>query len=275
MVQRIDRKSLTLSPGGKSDSKERTERNTFATVAARQLRAGGKLIEAKELLVQQLRLHPRREERKAARQLLGEINTQMFFSSDHTFGKTEYIVQRGDSLWRISRQLNSNPDLIRRTNNLTSDQIHPGDRLLVPEGDFTLVLDLPDARAIVLRDDFFFRQYPIVAVDLPRSRQAQIRTKIAASIFWKDDARLVAPSEEERAESTPWLYLAQPGYVLYGVSEDEEELAEGSVEIAEEREGTVRPDQPPGGIALLKNDLREIELLIERGTPATVIRTRR
>lgn len=54
---------------------------------ARQLRAGGKWAEAQKLLRTQLRIHGKRPEAKAARELLGEINTEMFFSMEVPFGK--------------------------------------------------------------------------------------------------------------------------------------------------------------------------------------------
>lgn len=239
---------------------------------ARQLRAGGKLAEAQQLLLRQLHLDPNAPPHKIARQLLGEINTEMFFSPDHLFGKSEYVVRRGDSLWRIARKLNSSPELIRRTNNLESDRIHPGDRLLIPEADFTLTLDLPNERAVVHHGDGFLTQYPIVAIDLPRSRRSEITTKIAGTTFWKDGERLTSPTEKERAASTPWIRLGHSGYILYGVSEDSE-VGDSTVEISDEGKDR-NPDYPPNGIALLKDDMEEIQILLGHGTPVTIIRKR-
>jgi nucleoid-associated protein YgaU len=99
---------------------------------ARKLRAEGKRGDAQKLLHKQLRISGKRPEAKAARELLGEINTDMFFSTEVPFGKTEYVVQRGDSLWRIARKLDSTPGVIMRTNNMASDRLQPGDKLFVP-----------------------------------------------------------------------------------------------------------------------------------------------
>jgi LysM repeat protein len=238
---------------------------------ARQLRAEGKLAEAQRLLRNQLRLHGHRPEAKAARELLGEINTEMFFSTDVPFGKTEYVVQRGDSLWRIARKLDSTPAVIMRTNRMESDLIKPGDRLLVPNAEFTVTLDLPNERAVVHTGDGFFKQYPIVSINLPRHLESAITTKIKASALWKDGAMLNNPSPADRAAGTPWLHLARGGYILYGVSE-EEGVAQSTVEISDGAADAPRhPDLPRHGIALLKDDLEELQLLIERGTPVTII----
>ena len=240
------------------------------TENARKLRAAGKLIEAQQLLRKQLRIHGTRPEAQAARELLGDINTEMFFSTEVQFGKTEYVVQRGDSLWRIARKLDSTPSVIMRTNNMDSDRIQPGDRILVPDLEFTVTLDLPNDRAVVHTGDSFFKEYPIVGIKLPRPIKAPITTRVKGSSFWKEGTMLASPSETERAASTPWLHLANGGYILYGISE-EEGIGDSAVEISETNPKERDPNLPPRGIALLKEDLAELQLLIDRGTPITII----
>ncbi len=240
---------------------------------ARALRSAGKLVEAQTLLRAQLRVYRNAPAAHDGRELLGEINTEMFFSRDSLFGKTEYVVRRGDTLWRIARQLDSSPEAITRTNNLTSDRLRIGDRLLVPEGDFTLTLDLPNERAVVHQGDHFFKQYPIVSMDLPRSRQPQITTKVLATTFWREGQRLTSAEEQKAAGVTPWIQFAQSGYVLYGISPEENEIADSSVEISEKKSAAPPdPDIPPHGIALWKDDLDQLQLLIDHGTPVTIIR---
>lgn len=242
-----------------------------ATENALKLRAAGKLAEAQQLLRNQLRVYPKSPAVKDARELLGDINTEMFFSTEVPFGKTEYVVNRGDTLWRIARKLESTPTAIMRTNSMKSDRLQPGDKLLVPNLAFTVTLDLPNQRAVVHSGDAFFKQYPIVAINLPRRANRSITTKVSTSSFWKDGKRLVNPTEAERAESTPWVYLGGGRYILYGVSEDEG-AAEETVELADKDSAAeVDPDKPPRGIALLKEDLAELQLLIERGTPVTIV----
>lgn len=240
------------------------------TEKAWKLRADGKLAEAQKLLRKQLRIHGKRPEAKAARDLLGEINTEMFFSLQLPFGKTEYVVKRGDTLWRIARKLDSTPQVIMRTNNLESDRLQPGDRLLVPDLEFTVTLDLPGERAVVHTGDGFFKQYPIVSFNLPRPIRQPITTKVKGATFWKEGTHISNPSEEDRAAGTPWLHLATGGYTLYGVS-DEEGVADSAVEITDASNDSDVSDKPPRGIALLKDDLAELQLLIDRGTPVTII----
>ena len=226
---------------------------------AQKLRAEGKLADGQKLLRDQLRLYPNAQQAQAARDLLGEINTQMFFSTDNLFGKTEYVVKRGDSLWRIARKLDSTPAIIKRANELQSDLIHPGEQLLIPDDDFTVTLDLPNQRIVVHHGDGFFKQYPIVDINLPRSRETQIVTKVAGTTFWKNGALISSDAEEARANADPRIHLERGGYVLYGVAEDSG-MSDSTVEVSESpNEAARNPDVPPHGIALLKDDLAELQ----------------
>lgn len=246
------------------------------TERARTLRADGKLAEAQQLLRKGIRLAGSRPEAKAARELLGEINTEMFFSKDSLFGKTEYVVNRGDTLWRIARKLDSSPDRIIQTNNMDSTLIQPGERLLVPNDDFTVTIDLPNSRAVVHHGDGFFKQYPIVDINLPHTIRSPVTTRVTATTYHQDGALLRKPTPEERAASTPWIHLARGGYVLYGVSENEG-VGPAAVELGDNENGSAEntaPDVPRRGIALLREDLEELQMLIDRGTPVTIIGSR-
>ena len=81
---------------------------------------------------------------------------------------------------------------------------------------------------------------------------------------------LTKPSAEERASGTLWLHLASGGYVLYGISE-EKGVSQSAVEVSDAENKAGNADVPPRGFALLNDDLAELQLLIDRGTPITII----
>ena len=83
--------------------------------------------------------------------------------------------------------------VIMRANNLESTLIHPGDHLLVPYGEFTITIDLPNELVVVHHGDGFFKQYSIKAIDLPPSNQSRLATKVIATVFRKD-GELISPS---------------------------------------------------------------------------------
>jgi LysM repeat protein len=244
---------------------------------ARALVGEGNLTEARAILVKALITAPKSPVTRELRDLLGDINTQIFFSKEPSPHKTEYTVKRGDALASIARRLESSSEAIIRVNDLDSTLIRPGEKLLVPRLDFTITIDLPRSRVIVHDGHGFFTQYPIASVDLPPARQPTIQTKVTAKSFW-ENGRPVRPTQRfQEEEATPRIDLGHAGYVLYGVEEESDaDTSEIAVE-ADNKEGALNSrdsDQPPQGIAILKNDIAEIELLIRKGTPVTIILNR-
>ena len=61
----------------------------------------GKLNKARAILVNALILAPISPVTHELRDLLGEVNTQIFFSKEPSPRKTEYIVKRGDALVQL------------------------------------------------------------------------------------------------------------------------------------------------------------------------------
>jgi LysM repeat protein len=236
----------------------------------------GKLDKARDVLVRTLLTAPISPVTRELRDLLGDVNTQIFFSKEPSPRKTEYTVKRGDALASIARKLKSSTEAILRVNELDSTLIRPGEKLLVPQLDFTITIDLPRQRVVVHDSRGFFTQYRVASTELPPTRESTIQTKVVAKSFW-ENGKPVPPSKTLQKEGIPRINLGHPGYVLYGVDENSDaDTSEIAVE-ADDKEGTPNsPDanRPPQGIAMLKDDITEIELLIRKGTPVTIIRNR-
>jgi LysM repeat protein len=236
----------------------------------------GKLNEGRAIVVRALLNAPKSPVTRELRDLLGDINTRIFFSKEPSPHKTEYTVKSGDALLSIARKLQSTAEAIIRVNDLDSTLIRPGEKLLVPQLDFTITIDLPRDRVIVHDSHGFFTQYPIVSATLPPSRNSAIQTKVAAKSFW-ENGRPVQAGHELQKEGTPRIDLGHIGYVLYGVEEDSDASTSEIAVEADDKDGTLESrdsNRPPQGIGMLKDDIAEIELLIGKGTPVTIIRNR-
>lgn len=243
---------------------------------AQSLANDGKLIEARKLLVNALVTAPKSPVTRELRDLLGDVNTQIFFSKEPSPRKTEYTVKSGDALAAIARRLKSSTEAIVRVNNLSSTLIRPGEKLLVPSLDFTITIDLPRDRVVVHDSHGFFTQYPIAAADLPKTKQSTIQTTVTAKSFW-ENGNPVRAHHELQQEGTPRIDLGRRGYVLYAVTEESDDTNSQIAVDADDKDGTPSPEdpnRPPQGIAMLKDDVSEIELLIHKGTPVTIIRNR-
>ena len=237
---------------------------------AQTLTKAGKLSEARQVLIHALVTSPRSPVTRELRDLLGELNTRLFFSENTSPRKMEYIVERGDALASIARKLKSSTDVIMRVNQLDSNLIRPGEKLLIPQLDFTITIDLPRDRVVVHDGRGFFTQYPIAAADVPSSRAPKVETKVTAKSFLKDGR----PVPKNRAgDATPWIVLHQRGYILYGVEETSDE-SDARIEVNDSSpvsNDAGDKDRPPQGIAMLKKDIAELDLLIRKGTPVTII----
>jgi LysM repeat protein len=240
---------------------------------AKTLVSKANLNEARAILVDALITAPKSPVTRELRDLLGDVNTQIFFSKEPSPRKTEYTVKRGDALAAIARKLQSSADAIIRVNELKSTLIRPGEKLLVPQLDFTITIDLPRDRLVVHDSHGFFTQYPIASVDLPSARKTRIQTKVAAKSFWKN-GKPVPAGHALQKDGTPRIDLGRRGFVLYGVEEDSDATTPQIAVDADDKQksqDSADPDHPPQGIAMLKDDLAEIELLIRKGTPVTII----
>jgi LysM repeat protein len=240
---------------------------------AKALTGEGKLDEARAILVKALITAPKSPVTRELRDLLGNINAQMFFSEVPSPGKIEYTVKPGDALSSIARKLDSSTDAITRINHLDSTVIRPEQRLLVPRLDFNIVIDLVRSRVIVCDSRGFFCQYPIVSANLPHSRKPTIQTKVTAKSF-AGNGGPVRPADRFHNKGRPQIDLDRAGYVLYGVGEENNGRSfEIAVEAGDKKETTDSRDanRPPQGIAMLNKDIAEIQLLIRKDTPVSII----
>lgn len=183
-------------------------------------------------------------------------------------------MKRGDARLSIARKLKSSTEAIVRVNELDSTLIRLGEKLLVPQLDFTITIDLPHDRVIVHDSHGFFTQYPIASMDLPPTRQLTIQTKVTAKSFWKN-GKPVRPNDGfQEEQATARIQLGHAGYLLYGVEEESDADTSEIAVDSDNKDGELNArdsNHPPQGIAMLKNDIAEIELLIRKGTPVTII----
>jgi LysM repeat protein len=239
---------------------------------AQGLASEGKLLQAQALLTEALITEPRSPVTRELRDLLGNVNTRIFFSKEPSPRKTEYVVKRGDSLASIAQRLGSSVEAIMRVNGLDSTLIRPGDKLMVPRLDFSMTIDLPSNRVIVHDAQGFFTQYPIVSAQLARSRRPMIQTAVTAKSSLQKGRPW--PENGSKKEATPRIDLRRSGYVLYGIRENK--VASNSQIAFESSVGGENlfpdgTDEPPQGIAMLQDDIAEVGLLVRKGTPVTII----
>jgi LysM repeat protein len=223
--------------------------------AAAKLRQEGKLTETRDALLAYLQKFPTGLHIEEAKDLLGQVNTEMLFTDYRSPDKQEYIVRSGDVLAKIANKMKTTPELILRTNNLTNSMLRVGQRLLISRPDFAVFIQRKAQTVILVNHGQFFKRYHVKAVRLSPKQAPRINTRVAEVMAWKGGKR-VGFGTKEWVGSTRWIRLAQPGYFLFAVPEPGQ------------RDESNQP--PPPGLGLAPADTEELSSLVNSKTAVTI-----
>src|ERR1700688_1693567 len=173
---------------------------------AKQQIASGNQSDGEKILLALIQSFPDGTRINDARKLLGDLNIAAFFSPEPGPDKTEYVVARGDSVARIALKTKSPAELIFKANGLNSLTIQPGRKLIIPRGQFSLVINTKKGDVTLMNNGTFFRWYKPLELKLPAKvvlGQFKTREKIA----WSDGSR-VAFGERKYMGSSRWLVVS-------------------------------------------------------------------
>lgn len=223
--------------------------------AAAKIKASGKLLDARAALTAFIQKYPSGQHVGEAQDLLGEVNTSILLSNYPSPEKEEYVVRSGDVLARIAAKMKSTPELIMRTNNLSGTMLHIGDKLLISHPEFSMLIQR-DAKLLYLLDhDRFFKRYHLHSVKVPGKAAPKLNTRVSGVMAFKDGKRIGIGSRDY-LNSTRWIRLAAPGYVLFSEPDESHPVLD------------VPP--PPEGIGLSATDVEELSSLVNPKTAVTV-----
>jgi LysM repeat protein len=219
--------------------------------AKRQI-AGGDQNDAQKILLALIQSFPDSTRINEAKKLLGDLNISAFFSPEPGPDKTEYVVIRGDSIARIATKTKNPAELIFKANGLESLTIQPGRKLIIPKGQFSLVVNTKKGDVTLMNNGIFFRSYKPLELKLPAKvvlGQFKAREKIA----WADGIR-VAFGEKKYLGSSRWIPVSGSGITLYSETNPEKPNVQ----------------KPATGIMLGPADMEELFALVVKDTPVTV-----
>lgn len=114
----------------------------------------------------------------AARRIVGEHNVDTLLSRDPMQGKTEYIVQRGDSFSRIASRTNSTVGYLLTVNNRMGLNLQPGEQLIATPLEFRVVVHTKSKLLELRKDDAFFKIYPLEGIRFPSGTASSFDTTI-------------------------------------------------------------------------------------------------
>src|ERR1700722_15039004 len=219
---------------------------------AKQQIASGDQSEAQKILLALIQSFPDSTRINDARKLLGDLNISDFFSSAPGPNKTEYVVVRGDSIAKIALKTKDPAELIFKANGLNSLTIQPGKRLIIPKGQFGLVINTKKGDVTLVNNGNFFRWYQPLEVRLP-AKVALGQFKAREKIAWSEGVR-VAFGEKKYLGSSRWIVVNDSGITLY----------------SETNPQTPNAQKPGTGVMLGPADMEELFALVAKDTPVTV-----
>jgi LysM repeat protein len=214
--------------------------------------AKGEVSEGKNALISLVRAFPKSPTIDEAKRALGDLNIREFFSPEPGPGKVVYVVVRGDSINRITRKTKAPEELLMRANGLETLRLQPGQRLVVPNGDFSLILNLKQKDVMLLDHGAFFRWYRPADFQLP-VKLAVGQAKIADKMAWSGGNR-VSFGDKKYVGSSRWIVINRSGLTLY----------------SETNPSSPNVQAPTSGVRLTSEDMDELFALVTKNMPVTI-----
>lgn len=209
----------------------------------------GKTAEGRQALAQLLEEHPDAPDAAEARRILGKINSEEFFSPMPGENKTPYTVVRGDALAKIASKTKSGAELIYMVNRLPNINLQIGQVLQIPSVDVAITINREAKTLTVKNHGRFFKEYPLVAATVPR---------------------LAADAKTEGTVTDKFVTLEGKRVAFGDKTYDQGErtiLLSGGATL---RSMPAEATEPPSGIVLAPADLREVYVVVSRGTPVSI-----
>jgi LysM repeat protein len=223
------------------------------------VRKGGKMIEARDALYSFIEHNPQSSKIDDAKDILGEINTDIFLSTIAAPEKEVYIVQKGDVITRVANKLKVTGELIVRANNLQNSMLRIGQKLTVSPADFSLYISHKTNKVTVLNKGRFFKQYSIlewppmpVKKTVAGAKPEKKLGKVTDKLSWLNGNRMTF-MEKGYLNASHWIQINIPGCTLHSVASED---------------SAQKP--PGGGIRLTPDALDELDAMLAKGDPVTL-----
>ncbi|MCH2175164.1 MAG: L,D-transpeptidase family protein [Lentisphaeria bacterium] len=164
--------------------------------------------------------------------LLSEINQQIIFGDVPSKDKMQYVVQRGDSLWEISKKTGASMSVIAQSNNLSLDnpRIYPGQVLRIYSGDWVIRISKNQYTMQVFDGERLVKVYRIGTGRQDRTPVGKfVVTGKEKNPVWYPGGTPVAADDPRNPLGTRWMALKGTtpdtvhyrGYGIHGTKDPE------------------------------------------------------
>lgn len=189
--------------------------------------------------------------------VLGEINMKQLKSPEIGPNDEAYVIKRGDSIWKLSRELKVPGDLIVGINNLNPNALTVGQQIKIPRLDISIVVNKPERTLTVRNGGQFLTKY---------------RVGINSS-----DARVPAGSYTVSQKHEKGMEHIDDSGKVKKPGDTENPFGSRFIEVRRDMgiHGTNEPEKigqyiSEGYIALNNDDTEELYSIVNKGTPVTI-----
>lgn len=187
---------------------------------------------------------------------LGQVNISLLFSPTVTELDAVHQVQKGDTLGKIASANGTTVEFLKRANGLSSDTIRPQQKLKVPKGRFTIVVDKSQKQLLLTEDNEFIKSYPVGTGkdDSTPEGTFKIVNRIPNPVWYKQGA-VVPQDSPENILGTRWLGFDKTGYGIHG-----------TVDAT-----PITQQTTAGCVRMTNSDVEELFAIVPVGTEVTIV----
>jgi len=214
------------------------------------------LVEARAMYRMLLEKFPQSPLISHTQDKLGAVNVALLFSPTVTEFDVVHVVKPGDTLGKIATANGTTVELVKRANGLKSDSIRPSQKLKVPKGHFSIVVDKSQKQLLLTEDNQFIKSYPVGLGKENGTPEGTFKVvnKVPNPVWYKQGAVVPADSPENIL-GTRWLGFDKQGYGIHG-----------SVDPA-----PITQQVTAGCVRMTNRDVEELFAIVPIGTDVTVV----
>ena len=194
-----------------------------------------------------LKFYPESDKCNEANRIIGEYNCDSIFARSDSVFKSEYEVKRGDALNSIAQTFECTPGYILKINRRLGTSIQPGERLVVCDLNYSVMIKLTDSHIILMnQDEKLIKKYKINQFKLPQGCPNSLDTKIKGLVVG-DGAKFISLGSKEFASSYKQIRFDRRGLNISKLSNDADENTYST------------------GFFVSQEDLEELAILLKSG----------
>ena len=187
---------------------------------------------------------------------LGDVNIALLLSPVVTDLDAVVEVKPGDTLGKIAEAHHTTVEFLKKANGLKSSLIRPQQKLKVPKGRFSIVVNKSQNQLLLTEENQFVKTYA-VATGKDNSTPAgtfKIVTKVPNPVWYRQGAVVPADSPENILGSR-WLGIDKAGYGIHGSTDP----------------SAIGKPVTAGCVRMTNRDVEELFGIVPIGTDVTIV----